>query len=152
MPEHCSQTLLQRALECGAFDADTEAWMLGSLRRWLAAGGQLSLTACLGIPARPGLVKIAMRDQWLREGAAELPGGPWDQAAALRAAANRFESGKWRFWKHSPLPPPDATRLEKALHLALRSGAKLPRSIQQYRNILATQTEVEGNLGEIAGS
>ena len=125
---------------------------MASLRLWVAGGDRISLPVCMGIPGRPGLVKIAMRDQWLREAARHLDGGPWDRARALRRAAKRFEAGKWQFWKNSPSPPPESTHMEQALHLALRSGARLPSSDQQYSNILNGKTKSAGNLGEEARS
>lgn len=146
------QLLLQRVLDRGEVDAESAGWLLTGIRRWMTPGTSLTLTACLGLPAKPRGVRAAMRDRWLSEAASELDGGPWELARELQRCALRYETGAWRYWRNSPLPAPDASRVEVALHFALRSGAPLPTSVQQYRNILATQTKTARDLGDVGSS
>lgn len=152
MNESSPQLLLHRVLDRGEVDAASGEWLLAGIRRWMAPGASLTLTACLGLPGKPGAVRAAMRDRWLAEAALELAGGPWELARELRRCARRYEAGAWRYWRNSPLPAPEASRVEVAIHFALRSGAPLPGSVQQYRNILATQTKTARDLGDVGSS
>ena len=138
---------VQRIVEGAPWSSADCLWIANALRLWLREYGCLTLPACMGIANSPSRVKRAMRDGWLRVAAEYVDGGPWERAEALRAAATRFEAGRWRHWKNSAVPPSDASRIEAALHFALRVGAPLPESTQQYRNVLSTQTKQPGNFG-----
>lgn len=105
---------------------------------WLEAGGSLSLQRCLGLPANPERVRLAMRDGHLRDAAQHIDAPTdWQRAGLMLDAARQFELRRWACWWSYPAPPPHASDLDRCLFLAMRAGGgALPKSQRQYFNIL----------------
>lgn len=147
----CRAHLLQRLVESRTADAEVVAWLVDGFGLWLQSGGGLPLTASLGLPAKAVNVQKLMRNGWLVEAAAMLPGGVWQRAEQLRVAARRYAVTKWPRWRAMPLPPPEATRLETCLHFAFRAIPVMPRSVQAFVDIIeSSQAKTEENLGSTA--
>ena len=129
--------LAQRLIAGRHADPETADWLASGFSAWLNAGGALPLLRCLGMPATVPKVKVAMRNQWLKE-AAQFVGAakPWARAKALSEEAERFERRAWLAWKHLDMPPNNASELQKRLFLALKVGIELPTSTKQWSNIL----------------
>lgn len=100
----------------------------------------VSLSRCLGLPDNPEIVRIGMRDYYVRRAATEL--GRTLHAgrslpAALCAEARHFLLHRWLCWCEFDFPPPNARELDRLLFLAAKaSGGSLPKSARQYANIL----------------
>jgi hypothetical protein len=128
---------LRRLLASDGLDPEAAAWAAHGLAAWLRCDGKISLQRCLGLHTGPRSVRIALRDEFLREAAREIDAMTlWAKAQKLRAAAMHFEAVRWPCWRREALPPARASRIEQALFLA-RQYAEFPRTARQLRNILA---------------
>jgi hypothetical protein len=127
---------LRRLVASAGLDREAAAWAAHGLGAWLRCDGEISLPRCLGLHTGPRSVRIALRNQFLREAAREFGATtPWARAQKLHAAARHFEAVRWPCWRREALPPARATRVERALFLA-RQYAEFPRTVRQLRNIL----------------
>jgi hypothetical protein len=94
----------------------------------------------MGLPDNPELVRLMLRDAYLREAGQliqadlsktkSLPG-------ALQAEARRFAGHRWLCWAEHGAPPPNADSLDRLLFLAMQcGGGRLPATARQYATIL----------------
>ena len=128
--------LLQRIIEGGAVDQDSQAELFACIARWMDSGGSMSFFEAFEIGQTDRACRQALRDRWLCEAAEHLPGTPWQQAKSLHAIAGLFERRQWLAWKASALPPPHAGPVLRSLFFALKTGLALPGSIQGYEKAL----------------
>jgi hypothetical protein len=129
--------LLQSVLD-GTADPAAIEWLRRGFVKWLQSGAALTLPACLGLHARPFLIRIALRDFWLRDaGRCIEQRSDWGRAKALHAAARQFLGYPWPVWKRAAEPPwARCTRLQACLFFAAKAHADFPESVRQYFNIL----------------
>jgi hypothetical protein len=143
--------LLQALLAGGEVADEVQEWLVRAFVTWLRQGGAVSLPAALGLHDRPYIVRLRLRDFWLREAARLLAAsrgprggrsighnmGPWTLARRLHSAVDSFGGGNWLEWRRLTEPPPTCSRVEAALWLALRCCDQRPATVQQYANIIA---------------
>lgn len=129
----------------GEPDAEAIEVMAAGVRTWWRSGGSgkgqsLTLARCMGLPESSEAARMALRDHWLRQAAAELPAqhcGPWQRAAALHDALQAFHGHRWACWCELDAPPPHASALDAALHRAMRAaGGRMPRTARRLDQIL----------------
>lgn len=133
----------------GAATVDDVAELAAAVARWLA-GDAVSIEAALGLPAtRPHLLRIALRDLWLREAAAILRDElgdvtQWGLACRLHLAVRSFLGVRWPSWRREVGPPwSRATRVDIALFFAAHWCDRLPATDRQYSTIVAPLFEVK---------
>jgi hypothetical protein len=116
---------------------DAQAWLADGFRRWLRAGGSISLQRALRLPATVASLRRALRDRHLAEAFDALPAGltAWQRARVLAEAAREFERRKWPLWRRHTAAPAEATRVEVALFYALKCGARLPATAQAFATL-----------------
>lgn len=119
--------LLQRFLEGNFTDPHVCHWLSNGFSAWWRSHGTVALTTCLHLPVTaPACARVA-RDAWLRAAAYCLPAE--SRAAVLAREIERF--------KEAAQP----TTIHRFLALAAATGASLPSSVRQVRNIL-TETDL----------
>jgi hypothetical protein len=138
--------LLLEQLCDGDVDAAVADWLRTGFLRWLHSDGSLTLPACLHLHARPAVVRIGLRDRWLREAARDPVEALslWRRAKRLRVEVASFESRSWPSWRREREPPWErCSRVQACLFYAFRAGAAMPQTTEQFRNILAADNETK---------
>ncbi|HMM58324.1 MAG TPA: hypothetical protein PKD77_12160 [Rudaea sp.] len=127
---------LQRVLDTRTIDAEAAQWIIAGLTAWLRPGAELKLPACMGLPTSAARTRKALRDVYLIDAAASLPGGPHMRATAILAHTRRFANQRRRRWAVTGIPE-NASREEVALARAFFTGAQMPDCVEAFRKILA---------------
>ena len=127
--------MLKSLVERPEIDSRTQQWLRAGFQRWLSSHGQLSLTACLGVPTKPDLVMKKIRNAYLIQAASLLGGPTWTRAVKLHREVQRFDF-KWKRWSAAGVPPERASALDCVLFSAFQVGAQMPGTVQGIRNAL----------------
>ncbi|MBS0570200.1 MAG: hypothetical protein JSS28_06320 [Proteobacteria bacterium] len=127
---------LQRVLETRMVDDAAAVWLAAGLAAWMRPGSDLQLSACLGLPTSATRARKVLRDDYLIDAAAGIPGGTWERARAMLGHVRRFANQRRRRWAASGIPQ-TASREEVALARAFGTGAPMPDCIEAFRIILA---------------
>lgn len=128
-------------LRCGF-----NTWLKTGKREGLGVDGKRrrtrspSLMRFMGLPDNPELVRLMLRDTYLRE-AGQIIGADLAKtkslASALQVEARRFAGHRWICWAGYGAPPPNADSLDRLLFLAMQcGGGRLPTTARQYATIL----------------
>lgn len=142
----------------GQATADDLAWLRAAFAAWIAAEGAVSLERCARLPASPGHLRIALRDQALVAAADELER---EQPASSRAElAQRLRQalalyaggGDYRAWRHARELPEGVSPLRAALHQALRHSGTRLLSVRQVERVLAARQTSDQNCRAPAGT
>ena len=135
----------QCCLNGGKLDSDQARWLGDSLDKFLSHRAR-TIEDAMGLRAVRGGVPwwleeaIRKRDHALRAAAEKhFPNCPVSaQATALRSIALRYAASTWRFDRQNDaMPSAYAGTLMECVWRAFKSGAPMPISTRQLRNILA---------------
>ena len=121
-------------------DAGATDWFRRGFLRWLKDdGGTLSMPAAMGLPTRPFLARIALRNLWL-VAAAEHVEAPslWKRARRLHGAVDLFVGTRWPTWRRMQEPPWQRARpVELCVYLAATAtNGRFPETDRQFFGIL----------------
>lgn len=114
------------------------AWLQKGFSVWLDNRGAIKLERCLRLPGSSRKLVSADRDRHLRLAwnLIDAP-SPWLKSVGLSKEINAFMSRVWPAWKRLSDPPQGCSELRGAIFKAMRSGARLPSTVQQVHNICA---------------
>ena len=126
-------------LAIGAADPVTSAWLRAGILRWARSDGAQSLSACLHLGDSPRRLRLALRDEWLKD-AARFVGG---STSALAREIEHYRRFKQAAWQRDDNPPIGARAVEVCVHHAALA-APLPRSWRQLHRIVSDIDRQDG--------